>query len=85
MSRGAQALSVHDRLQELFQTVFNDDELALRDEMTAADVPGWDSVAHINLMFGIEETFNIRFAGNELAEFKNIGELKQYLERRSTA
>lgn len=71
---------LHNRLQEVFQSVFNDDTLELRNEMTSADVPGWDSVAHINLMFSIEETFGVQFAGNELAEFKNIGELKQFLE-----
>lgn len=75
-------MTLNDRLQDIFQTVFNDDELLLRDEMTAQDVQGWDSVAHINLMFSIEETFKFKFAGNELAEFKNIGELKQYLHAR---
>ncbi|MDR4472568.1 MAG: acyl carrier protein [Nitrospira sp.] len=41
-----------------------------------------DSVAHINLMFGIEQAFGIRFKGNELADMKNIGELKQFLSGR---
>jgi acyl carrier protein len=50
--------------------------------MTSADIPGWDSVAHINLMFTIESTFGIQFVGNELAELKNIGELKQYLAKK---
>lgn len=74
--------TLHDRLQELFQSVLNNDELELRDDMTAAQVPGWDSVAHINLMFAIEQTFGVQFPGNELAEFKNIGELKEYLRVR---
>jgi acyl carrier protein len=69
----------HQRLEELFQTVFNDDGLTLRDDMTAAEVPGWDSVAHINLMFSIEQAFAVEFLGNELAEFANIGELKAFL------
>lgn len=72
-------MTLHDRLEELFQNVFNDDALTLRDEMTSGDVPGWDSVAHINLMFSIEQAFEVQFKGNELAEFKNIGELKAYL------
>jgi acyl carrier protein len=72
---------LHDRLQEIFQTVFNDDDLELRDETTAADVPGWDSVAHITLMFSIEQAFGVQFAGNELAEFRNVGELKRYLTK----
>ena len=72
-------MTLHDRLEELFQTVLNDDELELRDDMATVDVPGWDSVAHINLMFSIEEAFGVQFAGNTFAEFKDIGELKQFI------
>ena len=45
----------------------------------APDIEGWDSVTHINLMFGIEQAFGVRFKGNELADMKNIGELKHFL------
>jgi len=30
--------------------------------------------------FAIEERFGVRFRGNELAEFANVGELKRFLE-----
>ena len=73
-------MALHDQLEAVFQTVFNDDELTISDETTASDIEAWDSVAHINLMFSIESTFGIQFAGNELAEFQNVGELKRYLE-----
>jgi acyl carrier protein len=75
-------MSVHEQLEEVFREVFNDCNLLLSDEMTAEDISGWDSVAHINLMFRIEQTFRVEFSGNELAEFKNIGELKKYLIRK---
>lgn len=76
---------VHQQLEDVFQNVFNDDTLELRDEMTAEQIDAWDSVAHINLMFAIEERFGIQFAGNELAEFENIGALKQYLAAKTGA
>ena len=72
-------MELHNRLEEVFRQVFDNDALALRDEMKAADIEGWDSVAHINLMFGIEQAFGIRFNGNELADMNNIGELKQFV------
>ncbi len=72
-------MDLHARLEDVFRQVFDNDQLTLRDDMTATDIEGWDSVAHINLMFGIEQAFGIRFKGNELAEMKNIGELKQFL------
>ena len=75
-------MTLHERLQSVFQAVLGDDELALTDGMTSADVEGWDSVAHINLMFSIESEFGIQFEGNELAELPDIGALKDYLRQR---
>jgi acyl carrier protein len=77
-------MTLHQRLEAVFRSVFNDDDLVLRDEMTAADVPGWDSVEHINLMFSLEDEFGVQFVGNELAELEDIGALKRFLEQRST-
>ena len=78
-------MDIHHRLQQVFRDVFNDDSLVLRDDMTSHDIAGWDSVAHINLMFSIESAFGTQFIGNELAEFKNIGELKGYLVAKCSA
>ena len=72
-------MELHERLEGLFREVFDDEQLTLTDETVARDIPKWDSLAHINLMFSIEQEFEVRFNGNELAELKNIGELKTYL------
>jgi acyl carrier protein len=75
-------MTVHERLEELFREVFNDETIILTDQTTAHDVPGWDSVIHINLMFSIEQAFGVQFTGSELTGFKDIGELKQFLARK---
>lgn len=75
-------MELHDRLESVFQMVFDSDDMELSDETSAEDIEEWDSVAHINLMFAIENAFGIQFAGNELAEFQNVGELKRYLAQR---
>jgi acyl carrier protein len=72
-------MNLQKRLEEVFQEVFDDERLTLTDETTAQDIPAWDSVAHINLMFSIEQAFGVQFSGNELAQLKNIGELKVFL------
>ena len=74
---------VHDELEQLFRDVFGDDTIELTEETTARDVPQWDSLGHVNLMFAIEERFRVRFRGNELAEFANVGELKRFLDERA--
>lgn len=72
-------MELHERLEGVFRQVFDDEQLTLTDETSAGDIPKWDSFAHINLMFSIEQEFGVRFNGNELGELKNIGELKTYL------
>ena len=73
-------MPVHEDLQQLFRDVFGDDRIELTEETTARDIPQWDSLGHVNLMFAIEERFGVRFRGNQLAEFANVGELKRFLE-----
>lgn len=72
-------MELHQRLEKVFRQVFDNENLNLADDMMATDIEGWDSVSHINLMFGIEQAFGVRFNGNELADMKNIGDLKQFL------
>ena len=74
-------MTLDARLEQVFRNVFDDDELSLTDDMTAADVPQWDSLAHINLMFALESEFGVTFRGDQLAEFANVGELRRFLER----
>lgn len=74
-------MSVLDQLQDLFRTVFNDDDLMLSDQTTAADIPAWDSVATVNLMFMIEQAFSVQFPGDTFVNFGNIGELRVHLEQ----
>lgn len=75
-------MSVEHRLEQLVRELFNDDELVFGDELTASDVPGWDSLANVNLMFSVEEEFGIAFADSEFGEFSSIGELRRAIEQR---
>jgi len=75
-------MALHEQLEELFREIFADDGLVLSDETSAEDIAGWDSIAHINLMCSIEQRFAVQFTGNELAEMKNIGELKKFLDQK---
>jgi len=70
-------MTLHERLEEEFRKAFHNEDIVLKDGTTAADIEGWDSVGHVNLMFAIEQVFGVQFTGNELAEFKNVGELKK--------
>jgi acyl carrier protein len=73
-------------LQEVFRRIFDNDELEINEATTAADVEGWDSMAHINLMIAIEKHFGVKFSGSDLAAMqgdgKNIGVLMELLAKK---
>ncbi len=64
-----------EKLTEVFREVFDDDEITPHPQMTAAEVPEWDSLNHIRLMVAVEQAFNIHFTTNEISNLKNVGEL----------
>ena len=68
-----------EKLQEIFQTLFNMPDLEIGDSLTAKDVSGWDSFNHINLVVNIEEEFEIRFTNEEVSALQNVGDLKKLL------
>ncbi|RUM94336.1 MAG: acyl carrier protein [Thiothrix sp.] len=76
-----ETIKTHEQLEEVFKAVFNDDSIQLEDSTTAKDIPGWDSVAHINLMLSVEQSFGLQFSGDQFSDFENIGELKAFLSR----
>lgn len=75
------AETIQERLVDVLRSVFGDDELDVTDHTTAADVPEWDSLANINLLFALEEEFGVRFRDDEFSAMRNVGELRSFLER----
>lgn len=66
---------VYERLNEVFREVFDDDEITVDDETTAADVDGWDSLSHIVLMDAVEDEFDVTFGMSIISKLKNVGEM----------
>ena len=68
-----------DKLSDIFKVLFNRPDLELNDNLTAKDVPGWDSFNHVNLIINIEEEFGVRFSNDEVGGMQNVGNLKKLL------
>ena len=72
-----------NQVQAVFREVFADDGIVLQESTTAADIEGWDSLMHINLIVAMEKRFGVRFATSEIARLKadgqTIGSLVQLL------
>ncbi len=71
---------IYRSLTEIFREVFDDDTIVLTPETTAADIDGWDSMAHVGLMVAIEERMKVRFKSTELEAMHNVGQLAGVVE-----
>ena len=64
-----------EKVNEIIVDVFDDDSIEVDRETVAADVEGWDSLNHLQLMNEIEDEFEITFTMAEVQNFQNVGEL----------
>ena len=73
---------IYERLNEVFQDVFDDDSLSVGPNTTAADIEEWDSLSHITLMAAVEDEFRLKFSMKEVVEMKNVGEMVSIIAAR---
>jgi acyl carrier protein len=69
-------------IQTIFHDILDDDSIILKDETTAADVEGWDSLTHIQLIVAIEKHFKVKFTSKEILSWKNVGEMLDCMEQK---
>lgn len=74
---------IYAKLTEIFRDVFDDDRLQLKPNTTAADIPDWDSVNHINITAASESVFGIQFNSSELEELRNVGDLVATIKKKT--
>ena len=73
------------KILEIFREVFNNPELEVTETTTAADVDGWDSFNHLNLIMALEESYSVSFSTVEIGQMAHVGNLVQLLEKKISA
>ena len=71
-----------EKLQPLFQDVFDRPELNVTRDSNAENVEDWDSLMHINLISAIEQEFGVKFALGELESLRNVGDMIDLIRRK---
>jgi acyl carrier protein len=67
-------------LKTVILSVLKLDDWDLTDTTLAAEVPGWDSLSHINVVTAVEKNFGVRFKNVEVLRLKNIGDLQRLVD-----
>jgi acyl carrier protein len=73
----ASPVAILARLQDIFRAELDNDDLVIGIDTRQADLRGWDSLAHIRLVSGIENEFDFQFS---LAEIEQINSVRQFID-----
>ncbi len=65
------------RVQEVFRAELDDEDLVIAPDTSQNNLKAWDSLAHIRLVSGIENEFDIQFS---LAEIEQITSVRQFVQ-----
>ncbi len=73
---------ISKELKNVILSALKLDEFDFNEETTAAEVPGWDSLNHVNVILEVEKFFKIRLKNIEILRLKNVGELQKLINSR---
>lgn len=70
-----------DEVQSLAGQILGMDDLYLTEESSARDVPGWDSLTHVQIIIAAERAFGIRMTSTEVSQLENAGSLVTLIQQ----
>lgn len=71
---------ITQRLTEIMEDVFDEDDIEYQDDLTAADIEEWDSLSNIRFMVAVEKEFGLRFSNSEIEGLENVGQMVNLIE-----
>jgi acyl carrier protein len=74
---------IYATMTEIFRDVFDDDAIEVTPDLTASDVPEWDSLSHIRLVLAVQKAFQTKFSASQTANLKNVGEFVALIRART--
>jgi acyl carrier protein len=72
-------------LEDLVATVLDIDRSSLNDTSSPASLDSWDSLAHVELITTVEETYDVILTTAEMRRADSIGELRRILQSKGIA
>jgi acyl carrier protein len=70
------------KLIALLQQQFPKAAIPSMDSLAVGSFPEWDSLGHFNYLMLVEETFDVRFSVDEMAELKGLDQIAAALKSR---
>lgn len=61
-------MQMENKLKKIFKRIFKKKRV---ENLSSNDDKNWDSLRHLDLIFALEEEFNIKFTNKEITSIKN--------------
>jgi acyl carrier protein len=73
------------KFYEIVGNILGVDASSLNEGSNATNVPQWDSLRHIEVIFAVESAYQVRFTMPEIAGLRNLGDMRQLLVSKNVA
>jgi acyl carrier protein len=70
---------VHDRVKRVVGSVLRVDPAGIADDARSEDVPGWDSLRHLELMLALETEFGVRIPAETMLELTSLPAIERFV------
>ncbi len=74
---------MRDEVREILAKVFRVPVPAVRDDASPDTIPGWDSLAHLQLIAALEQRFGARFQLREIQTMDSLPRIEAVLAMRA--
>lgn len=74
-------MSVVDQVRNIIATSIKLSAESVASDASMESLAGWDSIAHVNILMSIEQTFDLYFDAEEFSELVSIAEIVSRIER----
>jgi len=66
---------VLSQMTAIIQDILDLEGLNITEGTTASDLEDWDSLAHVQIIVGIEKHFGVKFGSLEIEQFNSVGDI----------
>lgn len=73
------------KFYEIVGNILGVDPSSLNEGSNASNVPQWDSLRHIEVIFAVESAYQVRFTMPEIAGLRNLGDMRAVLLSKNVA
>ena len=70
---------MHERVKRVVGAVLRLDPDAIPDDATSEQVPGWDSLRHLEVMLALETEFGVRIPAETMLELTSLPAIERFV------